>query len=96
MAQNRQLDQRIAIRYHLGPLDRAETLKYLQHRLQMAGSKREIFSPEALQLIWEYSRGIPRNINNLADLCLLDGFQSQRPVIDGAIVRKASTEIATV
>lgn len=96
VARNRQLDQRIAIRYHLGPLDWAETLKYVHHRLQLAGSKREIFSPEALQLIWQYSRGVPRNINNLADFCLLDGFQTQGSVIDGAIVRKAATEIAIV
>jgi len=98
VAQNPQLDQRVAIRYHLGPLDGAETLKYVHHRLRLAGSrgKREIFSPEALQLIWQYSSGIPRNINNLADLCLLAGFQSQRPVIDGAMVRKAATEIGSV
>jgi type II secretory pathway predicted ATPase ExeA len=96
VAQNRQLDQRIAIRYHLGPLDWPETLKYVQYRIQLAGSKREIFSPEALQLIWQCSSGIPRNINNLADLCLLDGFRSQRPVIDGAMVRKAAAEIASV
>lgn len=93
IARNRQLDQRIAIRYHLGPLDWKETLKYVQHRLQVAGTKREIFSQEALQLIWQYTRGIPRSINNLADLCLLDGFESQKLVIDGAMVRKAAAEI---
>lgn len=90
----RQLDQRIAIRYHLGPLDSMETPKYVQHRLQMAGSKREIFSPEALQLIWQYSRGVPRSINNVADLCLLYAFESQRPMVDGPMVRRAASELS--
>ncbi len=94
VARTRQLEQRIATRYHLGPLDVTETLKYIQYRLQVAGSQREIFSLEALQLIWQYTRGIPRNINNLADLCLLEGFESQRLAIDGATVRKAAAEIA--
>lgn len=94
IGRNRQLDQRIAIRYHLGPLDSTETLKYVQHRLHVAGSKREIFSQDALQLIWQYTRGIPRSINNLADLCLLFGFESHRPIIDGPMVRKAAAELS--
>lgn len=94
IGRNRQLDQRIAIRYHLGPLDSMETLKYVKHRLQVAGAKREVFSPEALQLIWQYSRGVPRIINNVADLCLLYAFESQQPIIDGPMVRKAASELS--
>ena len=94
VGRSRQLDQRIAIRYHLGPLDSVETLKYVQHRLHVAGGTREIFSPEAVQLIWQYTRGVPRSINNVADLCLLYGLESQRPIIDGPIVRKAAAEVS--
>lgn len=89
-----QLNQRIAVRYHLGPFDSMETPKYVQHRLHVAGSQRDIFSPEALQQIWQYTRGVPRSINNVADLCLLYGFESQRSIIDGAIVQKAAAEFS--
>lgn len=94
IGRSQQFDQRIAIRHHLGPLDSIESLKYVQHRLQVAGSKREIFSPDALQLLWQYTRGVPRNINNVADLCLLYGFESHRPIIDGPMVRKAAAEFS--
>lgn len=94
VGRNRQFDQRIAIRYHMGPLDSMETQKYMQYRLQVAGGKREIFSPEALQLIWQYSRGVPRSINNVADLCLLYGFEAKRSIIDGPMVRKAASELS--
>lgn len=94
IGRNRQLDQRIAIRYHLGPLNSMETLKYVQHRLQVVGAKHEIFSQEALQLIWQYSRGVPRNINNVSDLCLLYAFEAQQPIIDMTMVRKAVAELS--
>lgn len=94
IGRNRQLDQRIAVRYHLGPLDSMETIKYVQHRLQVAGSTREMFSPEALQLIWQFTRGVPRRINNVADLCLLKGFEALRPGIDGTMVRMVESELS--
>lgn len=94
VGRSRQLDQRVAIRYHLGPLDSVQVVKYIQHRLQVAGATREIFSPEAVQLIWQYTRGVPRRINNVADLCLLYGLETKQPMIDGPTVRKAAAEVS--
>lgn len=84
----RQLDQRIAIRYHLRPLDRTESSRYIQFRLEKAGAGRPLFTDEAMGLIWEQSQGVPRSINTLCDLCLLDGFSGSASIIDGPAVRR--------
>ncbi|HOK07083.1 MAG TPA: AAA family ATPase [Syntrophales bacterium] len=83
-----QLDQRIAIRYHLNPLSREETVKYILFRLGKCGVTRTIFTEEALKEIYEYSGGIPRKINNVCDLALLVGFSLRAEVVDGPIVAK--------
>ena len=63
----RQLAQRITARYHLVPLNKAESEAYIQHRLRVAGTNHEIFSRSAKQKIFNASKGIPRLINVLAD-----------------------------
>jgi len=70
----KQLDQRIAIRHHLKPLDQTETVHYIGFRLQRAGAKSLLFTDEALQCIWQDTQGVPRLINTLCDLCLLEGY----------------------
>jgi general secretion pathway protein A len=88
IAEIRQLDQRIAIRYHLKPLDQFETVRYVGFRLQKAGAKRALFADEALQLIWQHSGGVPRSINTLCDLCLLEGYATDGQVVDAALVKR--------
>ena len=82
----RQLDQRIAIRYHLNTLDYHHTASYIAHRLRTAGQPRQLFSEEAIRQIFDFTRGIPREINNLCDLCLLIGSSKRVPEIDEKIV----------
>lgn len=84
----RQLDQRIAIRHHLTPLDQTETARYISFRLQKAGAKRQLFAEEALALVWQNTHGVPRSINTLCDLCLLDGCLSGHQVVDAALVTR--------
>ncbi|MBW6485889.1 MAG: AAA family ATPase [Syntrophobacterales bacterium] len=83
---NKQLDQRIAIRYHLNPLSRSDTTRYILFRLDKAGLKKNIFSDEALETIYAYSGGVPRKINNICDLSLLIGFSLKVELIDQRIV----------
>jgi general secretion pathway protein A len=83
---NRQLEQRIAIKCHLDSLNEADTRNYILHRLQVAGSSDPIFSEGAIKAIFEYSGGIPRRINRLCDLCLLSGFGQRVNQIDEKIV----------
>ncbi|OGG56872.1 MAG: hypothetical protein A3F84_10810 [Candidatus Handelsmanbacteria bacterium RIFCSPLOWO2_12_FULL_64_10] len=89
----RQLDQRIAIKYHLGPLSLEETHKYILYRLEKAGLQKEIVSPEAFTLIHRLTHGIPRDINNLCDLSLLLGFSGGAREIDLQLVQKAAAAV---
>lgn len=81
-----QLEQRIGIRYHLEPLDRRETREYITHRLFIAGRKDPVFAEEALGMIYSYSKGIPRKINNLCDVSLLIGFGQGLNIVDANVV----------
>lgn len=71
VAQLPALDQRISLRFHLQPLDLDDTHAYLRHRLKAAGhADGELFDDDATQLLFEASRGVAREINRLAKLCL--------------------------
>lgn len=82
-----QLSQRIAVRYHLRPLDRKETGDYIAHRLKIAGAPPlELFSSRAVDKIFEYSGGIPRMINIVCDAALVYGYADELSVIDEKVV----------
>ena len=82
----RPLDQRITIRYHLNTLDSQHTANYIAHRLKMAGQSRRIFTDDAVKLIFDFTHGTPREINNLCDISLLIGYSKRVREIDEKIV----------
>jgi general secretion pathway protein A len=84
-----QLKQRLSVIYQLDPLGLEETHDYIKHRLEVAGCSREIFSQEALDLIFRSTGGVPRKINNLCDMSLLMGFIKKAEVVDETIVEEA-------
>jgi general secretion pathway protein A len=86
----RQLKQRVALRCHIAPLSPEETRLYVRHRLRIAGAADTgIFSDASVQKIAEYSRGIPRVINIVADHCLISGYADSRRRIDRGMVDEA-------
>jgi general secretion pathway protein A len=71
----KQIDQRIFLRFHLNNLDYNNTLKYIFHRLRIAGLENYgIFTASALELIFRTTGGVPREINRLCKLALNYGF----------------------
>jgi general secretion pathway protein A len=78
----RQLKQRVALRCELRPLTLQETAGYIAGRIRSAGGVgAQVFTREAVTLIHERSRGIPRTISVICDNALLTGFAvGQRPV----------------
>lgn len=89
-----QLRQRIAVRYHILPLDKTESSGYITHRLTVAGAKdRNFFMQDAIDEIFRFSRGIPRLINIICDKGLLAGFTAEKKTIDAGIIKKCSREI---
>ncbi len=90
----RQLNQRISVRYHLRPMDEADSRAYVLHRLKVAGcDDRTILTDSALKMICRHSGGLPRLINILADRALLAAFSEDRAPADRADVRTAIAEL---
>ena len=88
------LDQRIAVRYAIGGLTPAETQSYVQHHLALAGRSDTLFSDDAVALIHEVSRGLPRQVNNLAVSALIAAFAAKKAIVDESAARSAVAEIA--
>jgi general secretion pathway protein A len=83
------LRQRIVLSYHLGPLGREDTARYIHHRLAVAaaGEARLRLTDEAMGDIYEATRGIPRLINTLCDNALLTAYARDTHAVDRPIVR---------
>ena len=89
--------QRIAVVKHLDALSPEETAGYIRHRLKVAGHCGEaLFEPEALTLIAERSRGIPRNINKICFDALLEGHARGCHTVSRDIVEKANRNLDVV
>jgi general secretion pathway protein A len=88
VSQMPQLADRFAVKCRLQELDGAQTTTYIRYRLERFGADPAIFSDEALALIHDSSKGIPRRINNLCDLALLMGCQRQLELVGPEIIRE--------
>jgi general secretion pathway protein A len=71
---NRAVRQRISVNYQLETLSKPETANYILHRLRKAGATEEIFKPDAVREVFNFSHGYPRLINVICDLALLTGY----------------------
>src|SRR5262245_308401 len=93
-----QLNQRITLRWHMGPLDAAETAAYVRHRLAIAGGaeSRQLFSAHALGSVHRVSGGIPRLINMICHRALLAAFAAEQPRVSAALVRQAHRELEAI
>ena len=54
------LDQRIALRCTIDGMDLKETGEYIAHHVKLAGRSDTLFSDDAVALIHDASRGLPR------------------------------------
>ena len=83
----RQLKQRVALRCEIAPLELPETAAYIASRIKTAGGEASrLFTREAVVLIHEFSRGIPRTISVICDNALLGGLALERQPVDRGIV----------
>ena len=90
----RQLKQRITIDWELLPLSKDETSSYIQHRTRIAGGNENLsFTRHAMDKIHEYSKGVPRLINVLADRALMIAFTLGKKQIDSKIIKFAVKDL---
>src|SRR6516165_3072678 len=92
--QLRQLKQRIALRCQLQPLDEAQTRAYVLGRLERAGAKngQPIFDEDALTQVYEFSRGIPRIINNLCENSMVNAFARQQHTVTADMIAEVAAD----
>ena len=76
------LHQRIAVRYHLRPFDLQETIAYIKHHLRVAGSQDQIFSDGFVTGLYNHTKGVPRQINNICRSALLLGVTENKKILD--------------
>lgn len=88
----RQLAQRITARYHLTPLNRAETAAYIMHRIEVANGDPKLFTSGALSAAHKLTDGVPRLINVICDRALLGAYSIGLKRVDAKTLRKAAAE----
>ena len=87
-----QFSQRIAVNFHLEGLNREEVGNYVSFRLDKAGGQRDLFTTEAVDMIHELSRGIPRSINLLCQAALVYGFADGAETIGKNIIEQITED----
>jgi len=87
------LRQRIAVYFHLSPLSQDETKEYILHRLKVAsGSDHQFMTDDAIHFVYQFSKGVPRLINQICDNAFLTGYVSESPIIDERIMHEVIGE----
>ena len=76
------LDQRIAVRYQLEPLEVDQAAGYLAHHLALAGRTDPLFADDATTAIAHAARGLPRQLGNLAVAALIAGYTRNNRIVD--------------
>jgi type II secretory pathway predicted ATPase ExeA len=80
------ITQRIDFRFTLVPFDRAQTQDYIHAHMCHAGDKREIFTPSAVDAVFNFSGGVARKINKACSMALLFAAQKAMHTVDGGVV----------
>ena len=70
-----------------------ETGSYIAHHLTLAGRSDTLFSDDAIALIHQVSRGLPRAVNNLAVQSLVAAYAANKAIVDESSARAAVTEV---
>jgi len=86
------LIHRISVKYHLPPLDREQTLAYIDFQMRGAGGTDKTFLKEAKELIHDYTGGVPRQINNVATACLINAATRNVQRVNAELVDNTMAE----
>jgi general secretion pathway protein A len=89
----RHLKQRVALRADLAPLGVRQVAAYVAGRIRKAGGDPvNVFTKEAVVLIHNRSRGIPRTISVVCDNAMLSGYSAGVKPIGPDIIEEVSQD----
>ncbi len=96
-----QLRQRVIATYHLDPISRQETERYIEHRLSCVGWDGDPkFTPDAYDVIHAATGGLPRKIHKLCNrallYCSVEGKHVAAAEDINAVLADMSAELATI
>lgn len=86
--------QRLQLTWCLQPLNEDQTIEYIQNRIRVAGGDLWIFDLDAMRTIFNATHGLPRVINNVADIALMLGSAARVRQITPDIVTQAVQDVA--
>jgi len=84
------------LRVDVEPWDPLETEQYVNSSLARAGSTSAVFADEALARLQQLTGGVPRRVNQLADLALIAGAGQDLQQIDADVVQSAYEELSPI
>jgi type II secretory pathway predicted ATPase ExeA len=94
LSSNQAFYQRLSVRYHLPPLDLQNCIAYIKHHLTLAGCHgAPLFTDDAMTRIFDYTKGVPRQINLVCTTALLAGMIDKKEAIDEATIRKVIADM---
>jgi len=91
----RQLKQRVALRCKMHALPNVDEVeRYITERLLIGGSDQpNIFTPGAIDFIFQCSEGIPRQINNICDNAMLAAYAAGEQIIGRQIIEEVADNL---
>lgn len=87
------LDQRIATRYALKPMDLGESANYLRHHLALVGRTDPLIADDAVARLHRVANGLPRALNNAAIAALMAAASEGKALVDDTCAKKAVAEL---
>jgi type II secretory pathway predicted ATPase ExeA len=83
------LAQRITVRVRLRPLTDSEVALFVDKHMRACGAQRSLFEPDAITLLFQHSRGVPRLVQALAIGALLAAASGGKKNVDADSVQQA-------
>jgi type II secretory pathway predicted ATPase ExeA len=87
------LDQRIATRFTIRPMDLGESATYLRHHLALCGRDEPIFADDAIARLHRVANGLPRALNNAATAALIAAAADSKHIVDDTCAKRAVAEL---
>jgi general secretion pathway protein A len=83
---------RVSVRYQLKPLTREQTLHYIDFQMTGAGGDTKVIDESVKKSIYDFTGGVPRQINSLATACLLQATARNVVRVDDRLFQAAAGE----
>jgi len=94
LTQKPALRSRIAGGTTLNPLTFEDAIELVRHRMDVAGGDFDkVFQPSTHQMLYDETKGIPRDLCVLCDSAMLNASALKRPVVDEVTVKTALKDL---